>query len=130
MDRGQVCVFDGDRLARSKRAPRCPSHLGHIAKSEWRRVAGDLVRAGLLTTLDLRLLEAYCMTWQALSIAMQKVQEHGAVMETDEGSEISPWQTIAFQAMEELRLTAAELGMTPAARASMGVTWPDADKHG
>ena len=43
--------------------PKCPTWLTKEAKREWKRVAGPLYRAGLLTELDTNTLAMYCETW-------------------------------------------------------------------
>ena len=43
--------------------PTCPAHLGPSAKAEWKRLARDLNRIGLLTMADRAALAVYCQSW-------------------------------------------------------------------
>ena len=43
--------------------PRCPEHLGPEAKREWRRLAPQLARMGLLCKIDRAALALFCQAW-------------------------------------------------------------------
>jgi phage terminase small subunit len=43
--------------------PTAPAHLSTEAKTEWRRVAPELYRLGILTRLDRSALAAYCQCY-------------------------------------------------------------------
>ena len=56
--------------------PRCPDHLDHVARKEWRRLATPLHTAGLLTLADRAALAAYCQAWSRWVEAEQKLAEN------------------------------------------------------
>ena len=45
------------------RLPPPPKHLSDEAKSEWRRMGRELLRLGLLTTIDRAEFALYCQAW-------------------------------------------------------------------
>lgn len=45
--------------------PTCPAHLSPTAKGEWKRLAGQLHRLGILSQLDRAALAAYCQATAA-----------------------------------------------------------------
>jgi P27 family predicted phage terminase small subunit len=44
--------------------PNPPSYLGHFAKALWKKLAGEMVRAGILTTVDIPALEMLCASYE------------------------------------------------------------------
>src|SRR5271167_2051839 len=53
----------GDREPAAGGLPQAPAELAGDARTEWRRVARTLHRAGLLATLDRAALAAYCQAF-------------------------------------------------------------------
>lgn len=109
--------------APAKRAlPRCPSWLSREAKAEWRRVAPELARLGLLTELDRALLASYCQTFAVWRECDRIVAAHGRTYLSPSGQvRQRPEVGIAQAEQALLRQLAAELGLTPSARARMGI---------
>lgn len=106
----------------SRAIPRCPKHLCGEARREWRRVAGELYEAGLLTRVDRAALAAYCQAWAHWVEAEAKVRELGAVVKTQSGGLAqNPWLGVANRAMDEMRRFLVEFGMTPSSRARVKV---------
>jgi phage terminase small subunit len=97
--------------------PKCPRELGAAAKREWKRVAPELYRLGLLTTVDRACLSGYCSAWGSfieLSAAMRNMAEPP-----------SPAMLRAIRGMGELMLRfATEFGMTPSSRTRTRVAPP------
>lgn len=94
-----------------------------VAAAEWRRLAPQLATLKLFTDLERNHLAAYCQAF-ALSLLCQKaLAESGTtqLVETKNGS--FPAQAPEFNQLMKLWQTmkahAAELGMTPASRASL-----------
>ena len=95
----------------------CPRWLSDEARREWRRLAGELQRLGLLTTVDRSAMAAYCAAYARWVEAERALKTGGMVVMTSNGNEIqSPWLSIANKAIEQMVKLAAEFGMTPAAR--------------
>lgn len=107
-------------------APKCPSWLDREAKREWKRVAPELERLGLLTVVDGAALAAYCQAYARWVKAEKILQEKGLTFETPNGYEQQrPEVSIANKSMQIIRAFCAEFGLTPSARARM--TLPDED---
>ena len=115
------------------RAPSCPTTLSPEAKAEWRRVAGQLEKIGMLTLVDRGAFATYCIAWATLIEAHKHVRSHGAVLitadretvdpETGEVIKIvcvpvkNPWLQIQKESAAIVRAFAAEFGLTPSSRA-------------
>ena len=110
-------------------APKCPLWLDAEAKREWRRIAPELDRLGLLTLVDMAALAGYCQsysTWKAATLALA---EHGLTYEAENGNiRQRPENTIAARALAEVRQFCQQFGLTPSARARM--TLPEAPDDG
>jgi P27 family predicted phage terminase small subunit len=112
------------------KAPSCPKHLTGEARKEWRRISRDLLAANLLQVVDRAALAAYCQAWARWVDAELKMQEAGfsMVATTDKGYEyVSPWLTVANQALKQMRSFLTEFGLTPASRTRIQV--PEQAEH-
>jgi P27 family predicted phage terminase small subunit len=109
--------------------PQCPTHLGKVAKAEWRRIAPELIALGLLTKVDRAALAAYCSAWAQWVEAETSVQKFGAVfrLKNDPDKPVkNPNVTIANAALDQMRKFLTEFGMTPASRSRIQVAPTDA----
>ena len=102
-----------------------PDELYEDAKIEWRRVAKELHRLGLLTVIDRAALAAYCQAYGRWIVAERALAEvakrdlltHGLLIKTTNGNAIqNPLVGTANKAMLAMMRCASEFGMTPAAR--------------
>lgn len=82
-------------------APQRPDWLTGDSLAEWNRIVPELDRLGILTCVDGGILEAYCVTYGAIVAAVRSNEPPKAAL------------------LGQLRAYAAELGMTPAARAKL-----------
>ena len=114
--------------------PQPPAELSDDARNEWRRVARQLHKAGLLATLDRAALAAYCMAWarwRAAEKALAAMAEQdpltgGLLIKTSNGNAIqNPLVGIANKAAAAMVRFAAEFGMTPSARSRIEATPAD-----
>lgn len=97
--------------------PRCPAHLGEVARKEWRRLATPLHEAGILTLADRAALAAYCQAWARWVEAEEKLAATPVLLKTPNGHvQQSPWLTVANKQMELMNRYMSELGLTPVAR--------------
>jgi P27 family predicted phage terminase small subunit len=97
--------------------PRCPGHLSAVAQKEWRRLASDLHRIGVLTTVDRAALAAYCQAYGRWVEAEEKLKEGPTLYKTPSGYvQQSPWLGIVNKQLELMGRFMVELGMTPASR--------------
>ncbi|WP_375173703.1 phage terminase small subunit P27 family [Pseudooceanicola sp.] len=102
--------------------PRCPDHLDHVARKEWRRLVRPLFEAGIVTTADRAALAAYCQSYSLWADAVQKLQETPKLIKAPSGYiQQSPWISIANKQLELMGRYMAELGLTPAARSRLDV---------
>lgn len=117
-------LHDGSRIP--VEIPDCPTHLSVGAKKEWKRIAPELERLGLIAKIDRAALAIYCQTFARWEHAEKKLKEEG-----DEGlvyampsgyKQTSPWLQISNRCVELIYKSLAEFGMTPSARSRVTVT--------
>ena len=106
--------------------PRCPGHLDAVARKEWRRLARTLFEAGILTVADRAAFAAYCQAYSRWAEAERKLREGPRLIKTPSGYvQQSPWIGIANKQVELMGRLMAELGITPTARARLGIEGPE-----
>jgi P27 family predicted phage terminase small subunit len=107
------------------RVPDPPDYLDDDAAGEWRRVAPELHRLGLLTLVDTQSLATYCQAygrWLAAErgIAAMAENDHklsGLVARNEKGNLIpNPLVIVSREAARDMVKFAVQLGMTPLAR--------------
>jgi len=115
------------------------------ARKEWKRLAPELYRLGLLTRLDRAALAAYCIACGQLEEVEQELSRmkklhremsrlrkknpgmkmevsNGMVSITSNGNAVmEPLLSVRKQAMEQMHKFLAEFGMTPASRSRIEV---------
>lgn len=108
----------------------CPEWLPKAAKVEWRAVAPELHRLGLLTRIDRSALAAYCAAVARWHAAESDVAERGILVERSDGSGLdrNPALGVIRDAVDQLRKFASEFGLTPSSRSRLsGAKGPPAD---
>lgn len=106
--------------------PQCPDWLMDDAKHEWKRVAPELNRIGLLTIVDQTALAGYCQSYARWKKAEEEIKllkntiyplkdERGNI----KGFQQYPQYGIVNQCLKQIRAFCSEFGLTPAARAKM-----------
>ena len=129
-------------------APKCPAWLHKDAKKEWKRIAPQLERLGLLSELDMTALAGYCQSYARYKEAEEFITQHGTTYEIHERSRDGtlrqdekgepvlrcmqqwPQVSIANKALIQIRAFCAEFGFTPSARARMSVPGADDSEDG
>jgi len=103
--------------------PTCPRHLDKEAKVEWRRVSGDLITLGLLTSVDRAALAAYCAAWSRWVTAELQIQKFGLVIKSPKsGYPVqNPFVGVANTSLDQMRKFAVEFGLTPSSRSRLHV---------
>lgn len=97
--------------------PTCPAHLSTEARKEWKRVAKQLRKLGLLSKIDRAALAAYCQAWGRWIEAEDNLKQHGTIINAKYGYPImSPWLSVANGALQHMRAYMTEFGLTPASR--------------
>lgn len=111
--------------------PEVPDHLDDIAKGEWERLASGMNNLGILDEVDRSQFAAYCVSYsiwvratKALNAAAQlDPEEGGLVIKTKNGNAIQdPLVGIANTAARDMLKFAEQFGLTPSARARLGIT--------
>jgi P27 family predicted phage terminase small subunit len=98
-----------------------PSHLGIEAQKEWRQKIPGLRAMGMLSTVDLTLLETWCSASGDFRVAELEIKKNGMVIKDDHGNlRRSPWTILKSKATQELKGLASEFGFSPAARPRLG----------
>ena len=101
-----------------------PGYFGKSQKEIWRRyVAG--CPAGLITVVDVGLLEAYCLAYALMRKAGAMVEKEGETVTAPSGYvQASPWVSMGRQARAEVKQLSAELGFSPSSRSKVTLTEP------
>ena len=103
-------------------APECPAWLLAEAKREWRRVAPELERLGLLTMVDGAAFAGYCQAYGRWVQAERALKKHGLTTETSTGYLAPrPEVVISRQSLQLVKAFCSEFGLTPSARGRMTV---------
>ena len=107
--------------------PECPIELSDVARMEWDRLAGELGKLKLLTSLDRAALGAYCGAYALWAEATEAIQKYGTMVKSPSGYPIqSPYVSIANRQAELMMRIASEFGFTPASRSRIS----SSDKKG
>ena len=109
--------------------PSCPAHLSATAKTEWKRLARNLNKMGVLTEIDRAAMAAYCQAYGRWVEAERKLAETPALLKTPAGYvQASPWIGIANKQLELMAKFMAELGLTPSSRSRLAIQVPTRPK--
>jgi P27 family predicted phage terminase small subunit len=117
---GKRKLRPGPQPTRTEEVPEPPDFLCEAAKAEWRRLAPELCRLNLLTTLDRSLFAVYCETFGHWMEAERQLEAGGLVAKGSTGNVVMhPLVKIAVQAARDVCKFGAEFGLSPCARAKM-----------
>ena len=108
--------------------PRAPRYLNKYGQKEWRRLARELDRLGLLTVVDLAAFAAYCSAfglWVEAEYALKDMGSSKFLAVTEKGNVIqNPLMGIVNRSRADMLRAAAELGLTPSSRSRVTVAKP------
>jgi P27 family predicted phage terminase small subunit len=120
--------------------PEPPPFLSNYAVEEWRRVAPELHRLRLLTSIDATLFAVYCESfadWRSASevvaaMAAEDPATHGLLVPSKSGDVANPIVAVVSNAARAMLRFAGEFGLTPVARTRIngGAYPPDRGKFG
>lgn len=104
--------------------PDPPDYLDDVAQAEWRRIAPELHKAGILSKLDIVVLEMYCSIYSRWRYAEKKIhtrKTHAKAVTTAENGYMmqSTWLTVSSRCVKQLKDLSTEFGLTPVSRARM-----------
>lgn len=107
-------------------APKCPAWLDLDAKREWRRIAPELDRIGLLSCVDMAALAGYCQAWSRWKQCERVLTDQGLTFETGNGYVVPRPEIAASKTyLGFVKSFCAEFGLTPSSRGRM--TLPEMD---
>lgn len=108
--------------------PAAPAHMEGLAKATFEETALRLYRLGVMTALDVFLLESYAENYAMMVETQAYIREHGMTYEAMTKSGVSirqrPELAILNQCRAMHRQYSGELGLTPASRTKL----PDASQ--
>ncbi len=109
--------------------PTCPDWLTDAAKAEWRRLAPELQKLGLLTLLDRAAFAGYCQSYGHWLEAETVLRKQGRLYVTPSGRvRERPEVEIARKSLQLMRAFAVEFGLSPTARGRMSLPAPIDDE--
>lgn len=94
------------------------------AKFEWNRLAPDLARRGLLSSLDLNGLACYCQALVTYRDAIATIEKDGEYYQSGGYIKKHPASGVRDLAAKEIAMWSRELGLVPTSRQRLGVTEP------
>lgn len=101
--------------------PDPPAELPEKAKLEWISVTRELYGLGMLHTVDLTLLAAYCNEISIYWACQAEVREKGVTIHNNQGNLVAnPATGIGNKALSHAVSLAANFGFMPAARTKIG----------
>ena len=107
-------------------APKRPAWLTGEGKKVWDRLAPELERLGLLTSIDGEAFAAACQAWKDYVECQRVLKKHGRTYTYKnqggfENETERPEVKVANKALEQFRTFCREFGLTPASRAKIDV---------
>lgn len=112
--------------------PKPPSWLNRYAKKEWKRLAPELVRTGVLTKADVASFTMLCQAYGKWEYYERDTEKHGdtCFYTNKYGAENEverPQAKLAQKAHERYKALCTEFGLTPASRPRIEVTAADSE---
>ena len=127
----QLRLLEGNRGHRPIReavkaapvAPPCPAWLSSLARTEWKRIAPELERLGLLAKVDMAALSGYCENYAVLVQCSNHIKRKGGYAKYLVGAsaQTAPHLAAMNKAWEKIRAFCTEFGMTPSSRGRIQV---------
>jgi P27 family predicted phage terminase small subunit len=110
-----------------EKLPACPRRLKGEARKLWKVYGQRLIEEGLLTDLDVPLLEDMCVIQARLLNAEQQIEKFGEVLVGEGGGMYqSPYLNIANRCLEQLQALRDRFGMGPSMRPRVRTATPPA----
>jgi P27 family predicted phage terminase small subunit len=113
-------------LACERGVPGMPDWLSREAKAEWRRIAPDLDRVGMLCKVDRAALAAYCQAFAEMADAIRILEKEGRIIDqavfnkngdkTGSIKKIHPAHKLYKEGTARVKQFLGEFGLTPSSR--------------
>lgn len=105
-------------------APSMPRWLDREGRKQWRSLAPELAKVGLLTVLDGPAFAIYCCLWSDFRRLSEVIDREGMVVEGRRGPVKHPLLPALHHAMDGVLTFSREFGLTPASRSRLSVAEP------
>lgn len=102
--------------------PKPPRGLPREELAAWRELVRELEAIGTLHSADVHTIESAAFCIAAIRQARAALKKTGLQVRGDRGAVVAPAFRAAHSAINTLRPLLAELGLTPTARARLGIT--------
>lgn len=103
--------------------PEPPDFLNEFAREEWRLVLPQLRVMGILATVDMAMITAYCIEWGIYVEMEMHLQKNGRISEAGNGTPIQdPMNNLKNASLKFAIKIASEFGFTPSSRTNIGAT--------
>ena len=113
------------------RTPAVPKDLDPVARAAWRLAVREMGTSGLITAADGHSLRLYCEAWSRYRQAADMLADSAPLLNDRGHLAKNPLHQVVRDNADHIRLLARELGLSPAARASLqllpGAELPDID---
>jgi len=97
-----------------------PEHLSQEAQDHWNDIVSELVKAGVMSSLDSTALGLLCDSYARYIEATDNILKYGAVYKTEKNYQvISPFVAIQNKSFDQLKSMCTEFGMTPSSRSKV-----------
>lgn len=107
-----------------------PAWLSDLAREMWRTVCPHLCAQKVLTVTDLHNLEAFCNSYSTWRDAAEILREQGPVVSGATGGPIkNPAATVVNEALRQMQIFGANLGLDPASRGRVSGIKPGTDSN-
>ena len=107
----------GYEIEALKKYPAMPEGLNKYSRSEWCRIMPQLYNDGVISILDISLIEAYCNEIGKYFEYEEILQKEGRVITTKTGYQMaSPYVTLSRMALKAAKELALQYGLTPISR--------------
>jgi P27 family predicted phage terminase small subunit len=117
---GKKKLHAGPQPTRTEEPPEPLAFLSDNAKAEWRRLAPELHRLGLLTLLDHSAFGAYCSSFARWMAAERMLESEGLLAAGSTGNTVAhPAFKIAVASAKDMIRIGNEFGLTPCGRARL-----------
>ena len=102
--------------------PVCPTWLDDEAKAKWAMLAPELIRLGILTSVDGDALAAYCQAYAEFKLSTETLQAEGRTKATETGY-LTPHPAVAQQrsAWTTMKMYSAMFGLDPSSRSRIKI---------
>ena len=125
---------DTPQPAKLYNIPPAPEYLNTIAKERWNYLAPKLVKCGILSDIDLDILEQCCVSLAIARMAAMKISENTLILtmmnddKTLKYAQKTPYLTVYTEALAIFDKYGAKLGLSPSERVKLHINY-DANKN-